>query len=261
MSDDIVFETSQSDTNSPPAISDDDLAQTGYLSSDGTGGNEASQHAQLFNGLIGNTDDDTNDEGEVRLTSAETITVTFDTSENTYGYNLTGIKTCFGWESGGGGRSNQGYEIILTFVDGSSLTMAGPEHWEPNSPASYWTTVSFSEGTGGVMATGVKAVTFNITEDANANGVVIAREFDIFGVPTPDPYVATFLGVSVSNGNFNAQFAATPGLHYQVEYTDDLTTTNSWQVVTDIVSLATSPAEVSAPITNDAGFYRVIGIP
>ena len=35
-----------------------------------------------------------------------------------------------------------------------------------------------------MLASGVKAVTFDITEDANNSGVVVAREIDIFGVPS-----------------------------------------------------------------------------
>jgi hypothetical protein len=265
ISSNIVYTTSQFDTNSAPAISDNDLAQTAYLSSAGTGGNEASQHAQLFNGLLGNTDGDTNDDGEVRLTSAETISVTFDTSVNTAGYDLTEINTYFGWGTDGGGRSNQGYELLLTFVDGSTLSLAGPEHWEPNSPASYWTMVSFSEKNGGVMASGVKSVTFDISEDANASGVAIAREFDIFGVPTEaavEPEAAELFADSIifSNGYFSTWFSGTVGAHYQVEFTEDLTASNGWQVVTNILSLETSPTELAVPATNATGFYRVTGI-
>jgi hypothetical protein len=260
-----AYTVSTTKSASAPAVSSSDLAQTQYLSSSATGGNDSSEHAQLFNGATGNTDTDTNDSGEVRLTSDNTITVTFDTSVNTNGYDLTEINTHFGWGTDGDGRSNQGYEIILTTVDGSTHSLAGPEHWEPNSPASYWTTVSFTPGSGTSMASGVKAVTFDITEDANAGGVVIAREFDIFGVPTVPGVAETpeFLpgGVSVSNGTFMAQFSGNLGQHYRVECTDDLIGSNTWQTVTDIVSLAVSPAGFSAPATNGAGFYRINLIP
>ncbi|MDF7808990.1 Ig-like domain-containing protein [Pontiellaceae bacterium B12219] len=67
--------------------------------------------------------------------------------------------------------------------------------------------------------------------------------------------------LSSSNGQFSVQFVGTPGKHYRFEYTDDLLGSNAWQVVTDIVSLATSPMDVSAPMTNGAGFYRVIWLP
>jgi len=68
-------------------------------------------------------------------------------------------------------------------------------------------------------------------------------------------------GVTGSNGNFTVQFNGIPGQHYRFEYTDDLTLSNTWQVVTDIVSLVTSPVDVSAPMTNSAGFYRVLWLP
>ncbi|MDF7809243.1 family 43 glycosylhydrolase [Pontiellaceae bacterium B12219] len=180
--------TSQSDSTAP-AVSSTDLAQTYYLSSSATGGNGvATDHVELFNGLVGSSANDTDEDGVVTMGSDNTVTVTFDTSVNTLGYNITGITTVFGWAINSDGRSNQGYELILTMMDDSVVTLAGPEHWEPNSPASYWTTVSFvPEGSQTIMASGVKAVTFNITEEANAGGVVIGREFDVFGYPVTEP--------------------------------------------------------------------------
>jgi len=194
-------------SGSPPTVSSSDLAQTQYLSSSGTGGDDASsKHADLFSGVIGNTNGSAADPGEVRLDNTNTITVNFDISTNTLGYDITRIDSYFGWNPEGGGRSNQGYEIILTFVDDTTASLAGPQHWEPNSPASYWTTVSFTASGGGtlnsntvnlngggavagtsVLASGVKAITFDMTEDANAGGFVVAREFDIFGAPTAIP--------------------------------------------------------------------------
>ena len=144
-------------------------------------------------------------------------------------------------------------------------TLAGPRHWEPNSPASYRTTVSFTaSATNGVMASGATAVTFDISHGANANGVVIGREFDIFGVPTVSPteHTPAFLpGLGWANGNFAAQFAGTLGQHYRVEYTADLSAPNAWQVLTDIVSLATSPFAISASMTNNAGFHSAFWLP
>ncbi|MDF7807756.1 Ig-like domain-containing protein [Pontiellaceae bacterium B12219] len=249
-----------SGTTFAPIISTNDLAQTQYESSSATGGNEAAQHAELFNGTVGNEDGDSDDPGEVRLSSDNAVTVSFDTSIHTNGYDLTGINTCFGWNTASGGRANQGYEIILTYVDGATKTWAGPEHWDPNSPtAFYWTKVSFTEASGRVMASGVKAVTFNITEDANPGSYVVAREIDIFGMPSRSAphYLPEFLygGSTVSNGNFITQFAGEPGEAYTVEWAPGLT--NEWEAVTNIVSLETSPLTLSIPATNSAGFFRV----
>ena len=191
--------------SNPPRVSNFDLAQTRRLSSSATGSNEASQQGQLFNGIIGNTDGDLNDNGEVALNTDNSVTVTFDTSVNTLGYDLSQINSYFGWNPGNGGRSNQGYGIDLTYVDGSTATFAQATHWEPNSPAQYWTLVSFSDENGGVLqndnlmlngassdgtgvrASGVKAVTFHISNSANAGGIVVAREIDIFGTATEPP--------------------------------------------------------------------------
>jgi hypothetical protein len=191
----LLVTTSTSST--APTVSTNDLAQTYYLSSSATGGNGvATQHTQLFNGTIDNT-------ANVTMDSSNTVTVTLDTSVNANGYDITGIDSVFGWNTGASGRSNQGYSIVLTFVDGSTATLVEGTHWEPNAPtAAYWTQVSFrnadqgvlnsdtvtlnSETTGGtgVIASGVKAVTFEITHDANAGGVVVASEIDILGVAT-----------------------------------------------------------------------------
>ena len=181
--------TTQSET--PPAVSATDLAQSEFLSSSAIGGEAvATRSAELFNGIIGNNSSDTGDNGVVRMNTDNTVTINFDTSNNTLGYDISGITSIFGWNTIAGGRSNQGYEIILTFMDGSVRTLAGPQNWEPNDPASFWTTVSFSSTTGGPMATGVKSVSFDITEPANASqagGFLVGREFDIFGTPTASP--------------------------------------------------------------------------
>ena len=69
----------------------------------------------------------------------------FDTSNNTLGYDISGITSVFGWNTAAGEDARtKGMTIILTFMDGSTRTLAGPQNWEPNNPASYWTTVSFS---------------------------------------------------------------------------------------------------------------------
>jgi hypothetical protein len=68
-------------------------------------------------------------------------------------------------------------------------------------------------------------------------------------------------GGAFSNGIFNLQFTGSTGRHYRVEMIDDLTSSNAWQVVTNIVSLTTSPFDVASPATNGAGFYRILWVP
>ena len=68
-------------------------------------------------------------------------------------------------------------------------------------------------------------------------------------------------GLGVSGGNFNFQFTGALGQHYRVEYTPVLPATDPWPVLTDIVSLATSPFTISDSITNNQRFYRVTSVP
>ncbi len=251
-------EVSTSKGNTAPVVSTTDLAQTQFFGSSATGGNDvASRHAELFNGLIGNEDGDTADVGEVTMDSGNSVSVELDTSVNTSGYDITGIDVYFGWNTAAGGRANQGYSIIVTYVDDSTAVLTGPEHWEPNSPASYWTTVSFTNS--GAMASGVKAITFNIANDANPGGVVVGREIDVFGVPTiPTAHTPVILpGTEIIGGKVSLQFSGTPGQHYFVDYTETLTDPFSWQVLTNIYELATSPFSISTPATNDTAFYRI----
>ena len=197
--------TAKSNETVPKSFSSTDLAQTEYFSSSATdtnGREVLTQHAELFNGLVGNNNGGYADSGEVTMDSGNTVTINFDISTNTGGYDITRIESIFGWSVTSGGRANQGYEIILTFVNDSTATLAGPTHWEPNSPASYWTKVAFTMADGGtlnsdtiivdgtpsagtgVTARKVKAITFDISEDANPGSWVLGREIDIFGTPT-----------------------------------------------------------------------------
>lgn len=68
-------------------------------------------------------------------------------------------------------------------------------------------------------------------------------------------------GLSVSNANLNFQFTGTIGQHYRVEFAPALPASGTWQVLTDIVSLAASPFTVMDAITNAQRFYRVSVIP
>jgi hypothetical protein len=66
-------------------------------------------------------------------------------------------------------------------------------------------------------------------------------------------------GVNVSGGTFNAQFYGTVGSGYRVEWTPNLT--SSWETVTNIGSLESSPFSMAIPASNNAGFYRIIWNP
>ena len=176
------------DVDEVPVVSSNDLAQTAFLSSSANSNTElATEHAALFNGLVGNADGDSNDVGEVRMNEGDSFTINLDTITQPQGYDISKINSVFGWNTAAGGRSNQGFGIRFDLVDGTSQSIA-PEHWAPNSPASFWTSVLFTQSEG-MIASGVKSITFEISEDANARGIVIAREFDIFGSPSGQLFV------------------------------------------------------------------------
>ena len=64
-------------------------------------------------------------------------------------------------------------------------------------------------------------------------------------------------GLSFAGNGASLSFAGPRGDRYQVEMTDDLTASNSWQTVTNIDSLGESPFTVELSTTNDTSFYRV----
>jgi hypothetical protein len=124
-----------------------------------------------------------------------TITFTFDTVSNPNGYNITGIQSYAGWETDAGGRSNQGYAIGLTFVDNTTATLLDKTSWANSDPVDFWTRVVIANSSGngaldngsGVVATGVKAITFFGFDEATPKGPVGYREFQIEGTVVPEP--------------------------------------------------------------------------
>ena len=118
-----------------------------------------------------------------------------------------------------------------------------------------WLTVAANgtlTGTPGPGDLGTNTFTVRVTDSTGFSDAATVRIF----VLNPAPPVM-LPGLNVSGGNFNFQFTGTLGQHYRVEYTPVLPAPGPWQVVTNIVSLATSPLAVSVPTTNSLGFYRV----
>ena len=141
------------------------------------------------------------------------IIYTFDTSINDRGYDITGIRTYAGWLTYSGSydvRSNQGYQVDLTFVNGATLTLQKKTSWAWSTsglslPATLWTEVAFANGNGGValnnnsgvVASGVKSITFSNFDVAVPGGPVAYREIAIDGVASVPEPGAMILVVSV----------------------------------------------------------------
>jgi len=134
-----------------------------------------------------------------------------------------------------GAVSGMSPQTVNYGASGSAVTAV------PNSGYSF---TNWSDGIITVSRTDMNVVS-NITVMAN------------FVALPPAPPVILSGGVNVSGGSFNFQFTGTPGLHYRVEGMPALPASGSWLLVTDILSLATSPCTVSIHATNGAGFYRV----
>ncbi|MDF7809074.1 PKD domain-containing protein [Pontiellaceae bacterium B12219] len=257
----IAYLTESFDFTNYPSFSTNDLAQVYYLSSSGTIGSDSktttdTDHAKLFDGIINGTPPAEDDETALVMWDDEcTVTVDFDVSVNTLGYDITNIVSIAGWKPSSGGRANQGYEVVVTYVDDTQEILAAATDWAPNSPAFYWTRVSLFEENNNVMATGVKSVTFNFSENANPGGRVMGREIDIHGYPTvaPDPDVPTIVydGDSIS-WNANDEFV------YSVQSNLNLNIESGWGTFTTVVGTPPTTTFVLPPKNENHVFYRVI---
>ncbi len=164
-----------------------------------------SQDVQLLNdGSLGPDQSNESISNVNGIWSDSSITLTFDTTVNKKGYDITGIQTYAGWNIGAAGRSNQGYQIDITFVGGKTATLLAKQSWANPDPVSYWTqvTIANESGTGvlsngsGVSATGVESITFSQTDPAAAYGGPAAyREFQIIGAATTIPEPSTIMMV------------------------------------------------------------------
>ncbi|MDF7809212.1 sulfatase-like hydrolase/transferase [Pontiellaceae bacterium B12219] len=121
------------------------------------------------------------------------FTVNFDISVNTAGYDVTGINSFSGWNTQSFGRSNQGYDVTVGFVGGGSQLITSGTY--TTTPASTWTGVYMTNDTG-IIASNVQSITFSNFDEADAGGVVVYHEFDVFGSastittnPPPPPSV------------------------------------------------------------------------
>ena len=154
---DLAVLDSYSAENDPPTVSANDLAKTALLLDNNAVG-VAGHNKQLIDGTLNDA---------IRMDRDYSLTINLDTIAQPQGYDISEINSVFGWNTLEDGRSNQGYGIRFNLIDGSSRSVAA-SHWAPNDPAFYWTSVSFIEASGGVIATGVESITFTITERANA---------------------------------------------------------------------------------------------
>lgn len=158
----------------------------------------------LNNGIAG----DASNNGQFTLVggnATHAFTYNLDLSENVLGYDITAIQSYAGWNPAAKGRSNQGYTMTVTYVDGTTEVLARGTHyanglewngssWDDVGEQYVWTEVIWSNtNTTGVIARGVKSITFSDFDSAGAGGVVAYREFDILGAPsiaTENPMVS-----------------------------------------------------------------------
>lgn len=188
----------KSDSDTMFTLGSDTLGTSATITGSGTF--ERWVPAKLHDGLLGEGQGDghINDgQGDFDNTvfSDATITYTLNTAAAPNGYDINRLETYMGWVTGANGRSNQGYRVDLTFVDNSTATLIAKATFEPNDPACYWTQVVHSDSAGGILdngngvvAKGVKAITFADFDAANAVGPVMVREIDVFGTASmPEP--------------------------------------------------------------------------
>ncbi|MDF7806370.1 PKD domain-containing protein [Pontiellaceae bacterium B12219] len=247
-------------TTNYPSASSNDLAETTALNYI-TGGVLSNQtnYLELFDGLVG-TADDVTPTGFVRMYVDDSITVEFDTSSAPYGFDLTQVRTIMGWGTAAGGRSNQGYDLIVTYVDDTTETIAGWKSWNPNVPTTYWTGVMLEAEESGSFVSGVKAVTIKITQPAVPGGWVLAREFDIFGTPTVIVEGPTITGALVSGGTEMAlSWGSVAGASYTVQRSENLVT-GPWVDTAYKAVPAMPPSNVYTAAVDSASaeFFQVI---
>jgi hypothetical protein len=151
--------------------------------------------------------------------------VTYTLGGSVSGYTLTNIVVYGGWCDGG--RDQQAYTVYYsTVTTPTNFILLGSANYNPANPGSIQsaTRATFVPA-GGVLATSVAAVMFDLTTPAGKNGYEGYSEIEIFGSATPTgpiaPYVitntlpATAADVVGSQVTFTATFGGPAPISYQ----------------------------------------------
>jgi hypothetical protein len=131
---------------------------------------------------------------------------------------------------------------VLTFTK-----LAGPA----------WLSVAASgalSGTPTLADLGTNNFSLRVTDSTGFSDDALVRWF----VWNPAP---PGLSAGLAGAGFQMQLTGTTGQHYRVESKPALASAGSWQVLTDIVSLAVSPLGLRDTATNGQRFYRGAALP
>lgn len=132
-----------------------------------------------------------------------TYTITFNTTVNTLGYDITTINTFAGWNQNGSAMANQKYEVLVSTVADAGFLSLGTFEYSPfnnaNTAETGATKVTLTD-TNGIIASGVDQIRFIFMPHgydntgigtAGVNGTVY-HEVDVIGLATtvPEPSIA-----------------------------------------------------------------------
>ena len=186
-----------------------DLAQNGssaLLSStiSNSGAFNDSGANDLGNGLITTT----NGTRGVFLRAVDypsTFDLTFDTSINTLGYDISEISTFAAWGNNGASLANQLYTLEYSLVGDASFISLGQTDFTPfdgvTEDASGATRVTHTGDAGAALiASGVDAIRITFEDSGVSNGGIfgtVYQEVDVIGVATavPEPSSVALLGL------------------------------------------------------------------
>lgn len=138
-------------------------------------------------------------DSNIQIQPGDSFTYNFDTSVNTSGYDIERVVTI----AGGHTRAAQGYDVTVTFMDDTTERVISSDDADGvvfgtkpggTDDTSYysnllsgWSVVNISNDDTGIVASGVKSITFHNFKGANRNAssdVVFYREFDVIGKAT-----------------------------------------------------------------------------
>lgn len=191
-------------------INESDLANSGQSSffsiTDVDTGGRGDTVDRLFDGIAGVGS------GFEAQFNTGSLTINFNTTVNTNGYDITEINTYAAWDNAAGGRSDQEYTLTVIYIDNTEEEIITGTHYEntttatgENGEVNVWTQVKISNPTDNI-ATGVKALRFDFATGANAGGTATYTEFDIIGARTAIGTPRTFVhpGIGFTADDLNA---------------------------------------------------------